>query len=328
MNDIISGLRRDAVSSQSTDPKQIVKRTIAGGVDLRICPLGDSITWGSVSTDGNGYRQNLQKLISPGNNLRFIGSLSSGTMNNNDNEGWRGYTIDNINGQTKNSLPERPNIVLVLAGTNDIIQVIDLVNAPTRLGNLIDQCLSDCPDATIIVGSITPLLDSTREANREAYNAAIPGVIATRANAGKHVLLADMSGIPASDITTVDGIHPLDAGFVIMANAWYAAINVAGSKGWINPPVSGAAIPAMHNGTGSAGGATSSGGVCSALPNWKPPVTIAFGVGATDGPFVQKYLFRKSVVLECLKSRRTSFLLEVADSRRIGYHRVRSPVGS
>ena len=220
-------------------------------------------------------------------------------MNNNDNEGHPGYTIDQIGGQAQNSLPERPNVVLVMAGTNDIVQTCALSTAPTRLGNLIDLVLSDCPDAAVIVASLTPLLDATREANRETYNQAIPGVIASRANAGKHVLLANMSAVTTSTLSTVDGIHPNDAGYVLMANAWYAAITQAGSNGWIKPPVSGATIPAAHNGTGgtAGGGASGSGAVCSALPTWQPPVTIALGVGGSDGPFVQAWYLAKGVAL-------------------------------
>ena len=100
-------------------------------------------------------------------------------------------------------------------------------------------------------------------------------------------------------LNTVDGIHPNDAGCVLMANAWYAAITDAGNRGWIKAPVSGASIPPEHNGTSSTGGAfsPSSGGVCSTFPYWQPPVTIAYGVGGVDGPFVQSWSLTKAIAL-------------------------------
>lgn len=49
---------------------------------LRILPLGASITWGTKSTDGNGYRKALRdQLRFDGWNVNMVGSRSNGTMN-------------------------------------------------------------------------------------------------------------------------------------------------------------------------------------------------------------------------------------------------------
>lgn len=37
----------------------IRQKSVAPGIDLRVLPLGDSITFGFQSTDGNGYREAL-----------------------------------------------------------------------------------------------------------------------------------------------------------------------------------------------------------------------------------------------------------------------------
>jgi len=53
---------------------------------------------------------------------------------------------------------------------------------------------------------------------------------------GEHVLTVNMSAyITADDLA--DGLHPLDEGYVKMANAWYAGIQKAGSLGWIEEPI-------------------------------------------------------------------------------------------
>lgn len=62
------------------------------GLELRILPLGSSITYGTGSTDGNGYRLNLLKLLS-GSKVEYIGSVRNGEMADNYNEGHPGYTI-------------------------------------------------------------------------------------------------------------------------------------------------------------------------------------------------------------------------------------------
>ena len=65
---------------------------VAPGIELRILPLGASITAGQGSTDGNGYRLDLQNLLA-GTEMQYIGSLRSGTMADNYHEGHSGFTI-------------------------------------------------------------------------------------------------------------------------------------------------------------------------------------------------------------------------------------------
>ena len=50
---------------------------VASGTELRILPLGDSITVGIQSSDGNGYRVGLQKDLA-GSKLLFVGDLQNG----------------------------------------------------------------------------------------------------------------------------------------------------------------------------------------------------------------------------------------------------------
>ncbi|KAI4263408.1 MAG: hypothetical protein L6R42_001439, partial [Xanthoria sp. 1 TBL-2021] len=55
------------------------RANIANGIELRILPLGDSITSGFQSTDNNGYRLGLQRELA-GSSVLFVGSRSGGTM--------------------------------------------------------------------------------------------------------------------------------------------------------------------------------------------------------------------------------------------------------
>ncbi len=57
----------------------------------------------------------------------------------------------------------------------------------------------------------------------QGFNAQIPGIVKTRADAGKHVHLVDIgSKVTASDLA--DGIHPNATGYAKMAAAWYEAL--------------------------------------------------------------------------------------------------------
>ncbi|KAL3440143.1 hypothetical protein BJX65DRAFT_315088 [Aspergillus insuetus] len=89
-----------------------------GGVELRVLPIGDSITWGAQSSDENGYRSHLfNSLQSRGNDVDFVGAMTSGTMADNQHEGYRGPTIDQIEDLSSLGVYAAPDIVLLHAGT-------------------------------------------------------------------------------------------------------------------------------------------------------------------------------------------------------------------
>lgn len=216
---------------------------IARGVDLRILPLGDSITWGQQSSDGNGYRLALYDKLTLGNNVTFIGGERSGTMANNENEGHPGFPIGPVGYTAKNDYALRPNVVLLMAGTNDVVFNIMLEFAPSTIGNVIDKIVSSCPDAALLVAEIPPLLDYDMEQQRETFNTALKGVVAARSSAGKQVALASMDRF-TTQLINADGIHPSDEGYKQIAAIWHDAIVTAGEKGWINAPVPPSTQPA------------------------------------------------------------------------------------
>ncbi|KAE9379471.1 carbohydrate esterase family 3 protein, partial [Stipitochalara longipes BDJ] len=202
---------------------------------LRILPLGDSITWGFLSTDGNGYRQDLLNMLS-GIPVQYIGSQRSGNMTDNFNEGHPGAIISQIAGFANQSLPQRPNLILLMAGTNDMIKDVDPTNAPQRLGNLLDECLAACPDVVLITAQLTPTTNATATAFMDVFNPTIPGLVASRVKAGKKVLTVDMRDY-VNTTELKDGVHPTDFGYNQMAIGWHDAIQQAVSMGWITPPV-------------------------------------------------------------------------------------------
>ena len=200
--------------------------------------MGDSITWGWGSSNGNGYRLALATLITEdGNNLEYIGRIKHGDMPNNENEGHSGFQIEPIGLEGKPNYPERPNVVLLMAGTNDIVFNSDVVNAPKRLGTLIEEIVTACPDAAVLVATLTPLLIPEWNSKALEFNSAITGVIEDFATARKKVALVDMGTVTSSQINSTDSIHPTDGGYALIAAAWYNGIVQAGKKGWIQPPL-------------------------------------------------------------------------------------------
>ncbi|MCJ1470176.1 hypothetical protein MMC07_008821 [Pseudocyphellaria aurata] len=208
------------------------------GLDLRILPLGDSITVGYRSTDGNGYRLHLlRRLKYLGNSVTYVGSVPLGHFQGDHHEGHSGYTIGEISGQASNSLPSRPNVVLLHAGTNDLNRPVDPPGAPQRLGILIDKILKSCPDAVVLVAQIIPSKTPLIENRIEKFNADIATVISQRAKEGKHVLSVDMFD-SFTELDFADSLHPNDRGYRKIAHKWAQAIEEADRIGWIKEPVS------------------------------------------------------------------------------------------
>ncbi|HVY37134.1 MAG TPA: SGNH/GDSL hydrolase family protein, partial [Polyangia bacterium] len=210
------------------------------GTACVILPLGDSITYGYGSTTGGGYRVDLfSAAVAAGKSITFVGSQASGPTTvagkpfPKGNEGHSGYSIDDssktsgISGAITDDAirNDRPNIILLMIGTNDMHDALDVGNAPTRLGRLMDEILADAPGALLVVATIIPA-NGSQNTPTQTYNAALPALIQARAGKGKHVIGVDMYAAMKSWSTTLykDSEHPNDAGYSIMANVWFGAI--------------------------------------------------------------------------------------------------------
>lgn len=202
-----------------------------GGV--RVMPLGDSITEGTATP--GGYRIGLwQRLAGGGYTTDFVGSQFNGpgSLGDHDHEGHPGWRIDQIDANIVGWLNTyQPQTVLLHIGTNDILQNYDVAGAPNRLSALIDHITTTAPNAEVFVAQITPLGWAEGDAAVNSFNAAIPGIVQSKVNAGKHVHMVDMhSALTAADLD--DGVHPTAAGYDKMAAVWYAALrSVPGSIG-------------------------------------------------------------------------------------------------
>jgi lysophospholipase L1-like esterase len=180
--------------------------------DLRILPLGDSITWGYINGAGtNGYRQRLlEDLQASGFKIDFVGTQKSGTMADKDNQGHSGYTISQIRGVAGGGLAFKPNVVLLHAGTNDLNRGNPSsepdAQAPARLGALVDDVLKAVPQAVVIVAKIIPATNSGLAAKIKTFNNALNAVVAERVNKGSKVSLVDMNVLPLSELG--DSLHP------------------------------------------------------------------------------------------------------------------------
>ncbi|KAK5990765.1 hypothetical protein PT974_09035 [Cladobotryum mycophilum] len=188
--------------------------------DLRLMPLGASITMGWLSTDGNGYRKDLFDLLTgDGFNVDMVGSRHDGNMTDNRDEGWYGYRIKEVEDKAKLSVPQfLPNLFTINAGTNDLPLV--------RL-----------PRATLILSTLIINLNATTEARVEQVNQVIRSLAKKKQQEHKRIVLVDMHSSAGPQKTDMaDPTHPNDHGYQLMANLWFKGIKEAFSRGFIQHP--------------------------------------------------------------------------------------------
>lgn len=238
----------------------------------RIEPFGDSITAGIGSTPINwgnsrwaGYRSTLAYL-NPVVGLTFIGGRddtvpesfpistppyyfidSAGPWVQPYHSGVPGWTNLQLSGVVtsgytlKPLLTPPPQIVLVHAGTNDILQGVSAADAANRLSQLLTALANRYPYAKIIVAKIIPIAGHDAVVN--VYNNGLlvapftQGVVQkvaalNLAYPGKFSIV-DMNYL-YPPFTQADGIHPNDSGYAWMASKWSGAIKaVALSAGCV-----------------------------------------------------------------------------------------------
>jgi lysophospholipase L1-like esterase len=223
--------------------------------------LGDSITAGIGALGANvkdgGYRGPLALALNgAGYHATFVGSRTdySSAIPDRAHEGWPGYVLrsfpsDPGPGQLDGPLVQKamresnPDVVLVMAGTNDLLRLearatgYTLPNILTSMNLLLEQIVQAKPDVFVIVA---PVVESPKiDVCAILDFAGLPGEGCDSANAGIQALVAafDARGyrvsfaaemataVPRDAAHFPDGLHPYGAGgYAAMADVWLRSI--------------------------------------------------------------------------------------------------------
>jgi lysophospholipase L1-like esterase len=237
----------------------------AFGQALKIMPLGDSITRGTNDINypngdiPGGYRKKLGELLTAqGVSFDFVGEKTDNAApgmdpDHNGNNGWR---TDETLAELSGWLEARPHAVLLMVGTNDVVQGKPIAQAANNLENLIIEITSTLPACRLHVATILPITQAWQgrsagelNANANAYNAEVRARVAAHAAAGRKVSLVDMNALVVLDdpdplldfFQPGDGIHPGQAGYDQLGQLWFAALEDAG----FSIPQSNSGVPAV-----------------------------------------------------------------------------------
>lgn len=184
---------------------------------LHLLPLGDSITLGVQG----GYRNDLYNaLTQAGYKVDMVGSQydTSTEIADKDHEGHPGFTIANMRAEIDGYLAAipTPDVVIIMLGTNDEAWWTTKKPAETtqEMVDFVDHLRKKLPDAVLIVSTIPPQssmnvepVNMDRAEMTKQYNAGIKAALASHADAGKKVFVADANAVlTLADL--YDGIHP------------------------------------------------------------------------------------------------------------------------
>ena len=215
---------------------------------IRVMPLGDSITEGdtvgSNGTVGGGYVPGGYRLPAAvalenaGFNITYVGSMNTNSatgLPSPYHEGHPGYQVSQIqNGiDSNNWLGNNPaDIILLLAGTNDLYNGTGISGSLSAYSSLLADIKNRLPNAKIIVSTLTPRGDATGSMIA-SYNSQLETLVQSE---GANVSYVDNgSAVPLSDISS-DNIHPNQAGYNVMGPVWAAGVEA------LYPSTSGALV--------------------------------------------------------------------------------------
>ena len=202
---------------------------LAEQAPLRIMPLGNSITQGTVGS----YRRLLWlALKKEGMNVDFVGSVNRTYSNatqtpdfDTDHEGHWGWLADEVLAKIDGwAASAKPDIVLLHLGTNDIGSGQDVGETVEEVAQIIERLRKRNSGVHVLLAAIIPLAyDGATEPIRR-FNANL-AVLAQKLNSTtSRVLLVDQFEGFDAERDTYDGVHPNETGNQKMAAKWFAGL--------------------------------------------------------------------------------------------------------
>ena len=254
---------------------------------LTIMPMGDSGTAGTdyLTVTASGYRDPLYreltaanipfKFVGASNNTNLYGSATPALVaaGQDSNNGYGGYQIidmyNNLDGSVApvtggasnqggywitggggtGRAAVYPNIILLEAGANDIIQGASASTVSTSITNLVKKLHNLTPNTIIFVAGIYPFATPSSNVTIQAYNSYIQNTLVPSLSYLRYV--DNYTGFlnPDGSVNTLllgaDNVHPTRYGYPIWANNWAKAIRAFEG---VNPTMYNLTVV---NGTGS-----------------------------------------------------------------------------
>lgn len=201
-------------------------------VPVRVMPFGASSTEGVGSPETAGYRRPLLDLLAARDiPVDLVGSRSTGPagLGDREHEGHSGWTAAQLAEHAEDWVRAAdPDVILLHAGTNDLLRGASVHTVVRRLDVLLDRIYQAAPDVHVIMAGVWAKLPA-----RHALDDRLAGLAAVHRARGRSITAVRTGDLLArSDL--VDGLHPGPNGYQRIARMWEREI-VAYWEGKINP---------------------------------------------------------------------------------------------
>lgn len=202
---------------------------------IKIMPLGNSLTAGLAehgSDPVGGYRDDLYDLLTTeGVYFDFVGSQSDGSFADPNHEGHPGWHADSLAMHLHTWLSAySPEVVLLMAGTNDVLSAQSISGIIGDIENLVDIIYNDDPNTKIVLSSLIPRQDKY-DIKTDSVNAGILEMYYNKLSnnykiyyAGHNEMFKARSDWQSALISAEDYIHPNNEGYAVMAEVFYSAV--------------------------------------------------------------------------------------------------------
>ena len=187
---------------------------------LVIYAIGDSITRG---IDDIGYRKFLVELLaSRGVRAHMIGSEQNGPagFKENHHEGHNGWTIGDI-GHEIHAWLERfdPEVILLMIGSNDIEQAVDVSHMPERMDHLLEQIRQKRPNAILYVSEVSLIDHPLFDRQARTFNQKMKKLVEQKKLKNHRIVFVPMHDVLSRE-NLIELDHPDPAGNLLMAQRW------------------------------------------------------------------------------------------------------------
>jgi len=243
-----------------------------------IMAMGDSITQGVRGECG--YRRALSQALlkNPQCDVTYVGSRSGAGDNSNaptavcapqntPHEATPGFRADQLLATVGARVTTfQPDVVLLHAGSNDLIQNKSVNDTVTDINAIIDGVFANQPNASVVLANVipwseespdpiifTPFENEDRDMLADTAQLAteLATLVSTRVAAGDSIQIANVHQDFDNDLMTVDGVHPNPVGEAHIANKMIDALYNLGACGDqqldVQPPITYINSPEKQN---------------------------------------------------------------------------------
>jgi acyl-CoA thioesterase I len=210
--------------------------SMAQAAPLKIMPLGDSLTAGGYNLNknewhvGSGYRAKLKELLASHQiEIDFVGSMSHGFEGfiDREHEGYSGFRIEQIAEKFESTLLEtKPDVVLLMTGSNDLFQNYETESAPARFFQIVQRIRTLRPDAVLFAASVISTNNGKFNRRIKAYNKQLKErALSLQRQDPRHFIwveMADKTRFTNQDFT--DGVHPTTPAYEKMGEVWAQSV--------------------------------------------------------------------------------------------------------